>query len=697
MKSESRVLGSSNMQEALLVGFMSMVAWTLLLYVGYRERSRIKRGTQLGIKAFRGVFVDNETKLALIDRTKVAVSKRRWADMIKKYEVQFPSPTPISRSNESLLVVVPFFNNFEIARELLEDILEMKSGASKLWQHLEILVSDDASEPHESVKMRTFCREFGLTYTRNKANLGFLGNANQSYLRGHGCSHVLFLNSDVRLPTDFFARLAQHGANPDNALVTVPSFEDFVSWGARATTWFEFDEQILPNSGVTMAACTAIGYCLLVNTELVSSPLFDSAFGHGYGEDSDLHMRVDSDGKRSVIALDMCVYHAGGVSYGQGEQADEHRTQGAQLFLEKWRAPYAREFPLFVRSISAYLSNLDEPAVGEGDVWILTPAISNSAIGGLSVLEELASGLSRKRAKVRIVPLVGPRVLAPVIRGGVTPISSRLLRTVAGTSEKRRVQKSKPLLVLGGVAGVKHYKELSEALKRKFRLGLVLQGPDFLMEPGSVGDFRELIELAEVVFVNSEYMRQTAELFGAKRTLQFHPELGIKKPASTPLPEERNWDLIVCNRPEPGKAAWLSRAVANYFSDAGWRVASFGAGDVHDSDSYAALGVLSPGTLQKEFLDSRVYFDSSIYEGYGLSPREALMCGSNVVAVQNGGNRELLGKPGFEAVEPWDFAGIVEAVRRAHSLESHHEALERGGVITLSDAVHSVLKEEDSI
>lgn len=622
------------------------------------------------VNNLKGIFRSSIIRAALIDRLEVRFKQKALEQLVMKYQVKWTPPLANgTEPSGSLLVVVPFWNNFEIALELLQDIEARLSDHLDYWANVDVLVADDASSPVESEKMRRACESLGFNYERNEVNLGFLGNTNLAYQRAAGYSHVLLLNSDVRLPKHFFARLEVHAADEDTALLTVPSFEDLVGWGAMSPTWFEFDDRLASFEGNYIQACTAVGYCLLVNTKAIPSPLFDPDFGHGYGEDSDLHMRVDQQGKKSLLALDMCVFHAGGASYGEGHEAQGHRAQGAKLFHEKWGHIYRIEFPFFHREIQRYVASIPAPTSEKNEIWLLTPRIGAKGVGGLRVFEHTAGVLAKDMRAVRLVSLTDGGTLR-LVDGALMPTSldefSNFWKRVDLVEGE-----VKPALYFGGNVGINLVYNNLALFQDRFRLFLLLQGPDFYMDPHIMKSFEPVIAQCEQVIAASDYLAGIAYNLGAKSVTKFQPQIEVYETTSSSREIiNRSRDLIVSIRGEHGKAPWLSETIANYFASKGWRVASFGSEKHRADPAVEKLGVLTPFELQNELARTKVYFDSSLYEGFGLTPREALAKGTRVVAVENGGNDELQGVPGIELVRAWSFVEIVEAIERNRNSDS---------------------------
>jgi len=80
-----------------------------------------------------------------------------------------------------------------------------------------------------------------------------------------------------------------------------------------------------------------------------------------------------------------------------------------------------------------------------------------------------------------------------------------------------------------------------------------------------------------------------------------------------------------------------------------------------------------------------VFIYTSLYEGFGLPPLEAMACGAPVVMTDNLGSRDFV-EPGVNAlITPRDPEAIAHAVDRVLSDETLRESLVREGLRTARD------------
>jgi hypothetical protein len=115
-------------------------------------------------------------------------------------------------------------------------------------------------------------------------------------------------------------------------------------------TWIDADALLQTRTPIFHDDCTAIGFCMAVSASVLRKraiPLFDAAFGRGYGEDTDLHYRVVTAGLRSVIVDTLLVRHEGAASFGTLPEYSEVRARGEATFWKKWGIEHMKRFEAF--------------------------------------------------------------------------------------------------------------------------------------------------------------------------------------------------------------------------------------------------------------------------------------------------------------------------------------------------------------
>jgi GT2 family glycosyltransferase len=229
-------------------------------------------------------------------------------------------------------VIVPIYDGIETTRRCIDRLL----NAEAKIRH-RIIFIDDAS-PRQEIRtiLATIPRSERIIVFRNEINQGFVATVN----KGMDLSmknDVILLNSDTEVPKGWLDRLVFHAyRSPEigtvtpfsnNATIcsypnppghkTLPDGETLGSLDQAAQC---------ANHGRQVDLPTAVGFCMYIKRNCLNDiGLFDvETFGRGYGEENDFCLRASERGWRHVLAADLFVFHAGGVSFGDaGAQAKD--------------------------------------------------------------------------------------------------------------------------------------------------------------------------------------------------------------------------------------------------------------------------------------------------------------------------------------------------------------------------------------
>jgi GT2 family glycosyltransferase/2-polyprenyl-3-methyl-5-hydroxy-6-metoxy-1,4-benzoquinol methylase len=243
-------------------------------------------------------------------------------------------------------VIVPVYRGLEETRTCLESVL-----ASSPKTPFRLLIVNDASpEPEITAYLRELQhRDNRVRLLENPVNVGFVGSVNRA-MQDSGDRDVVLLNSDTEVAGDWLDRLRQAAVN-DRRAATVTPFSN----SAEICSYPRFcADNPLPsgmdtagldrafaaaNAGRTIDIPTAVGFCMFIRRACLEEVgLFDTErFGRGYGEENDFCMRARKAGWRNLLAMDVFVRHAGGVSFGE-EKAK--RVQQAQELLARLHPEY---------------------------------------------------------------------------------------------------------------------------------------------------------------------------------------------------------------------------------------------------------------------------------------------------------------------------------------------------------------------
>ena len=237
-------------------------------------------------------------------------------------------------------------NEPHLASHCIESLL-----ANTNYPHWRLLIVDDQSDEMTRTMLEGYASQYpNIVVHRHETNLGFVGTYNHGIALAKA-KYLVFVNSDIIVPPGWLGRLVEVAeADPSIALVNPLSNEaaNLSVPMAPGTSCFSLDKLLAAKNGnVAFDIVTAIGFCLLVRREaLERHGALDDAFGRGYCEDSDLHMRLTSHGWRSVAAPNTYVYHLGSGTFSK-DVAQRRYEKNITLFMARWESRWRDDLRRF--------------------------------------------------------------------------------------------------------------------------------------------------------------------------------------------------------------------------------------------------------------------------------------------------------------------------------------------------------------
>lgn len=191
---------------------------------------------------------------------------------------------------------------------------------------------------------------------RNPRNLGFVRTVNKAMASSRG--DVILLNSDTIPAGRWYERLNTCAAS-DERIATATPFSN----NAEICSFPEFcrdnpppeDPEAVARAVESAGAPdypdlpTGVGFCMFIRGQALRQlGLFDTRFGHGYGEENDFCMRARAAGWRNVLCDDAYVVHLGGRSFG--EFGLKPKTEDAMARIRSRYPDYEALVAEFVRT-----------------------------------------------------------------------------------------------------------------------------------------------------------------------------------------------------------------------------------------------------------------------------------------------------------------------------------------------------------
>jgi glycosyltransferase involved in cell wall biosynthesis len=505
-----------------------------------------------------------------------------------------------------------------------------------------LLVIDDVFDQYSSNWLRQRLESWSDSeLIVNPENIGYLRSVNKA-VEQVKTKYALLLNSDIELNSDSIRRIVAPLSRPTVALSTALATDS----GANLTLaipngrhWIEVDQWLKEITPKYPDAHTAIGYALGVNLELIDrDQLFSTDFLDGYGEDSDLHFRALELGYKSVIADNVIVRHHSGVSYGNKENLNQIRQQNMETFKIKWGPQHRKGLRKWNSSnptnhIEGYIRNKHKKTSLDADNLLLIPSLDDHS-GGSKMVVELFEQLWRTGSTTRIVSTIRDmhrsNSWSATTEGLVSgSVFKNTITTGAGTFDK----------------GARLAKRANT--KRT----LFFQGPEMLFDNGAFF-WATVKHLKEVDYVvcGSPFLADLARTFGAAKTEVIHLGPDINQFYRDQKTAKINKALI-SSRLNADKGTVFAIPLALHLQKMGYQVETIG----FTTDALKLIpglkhhGQVTARRMNQLMNEAKYIVDTSLFEGLGLTPLEALRAECVPIVTRKGGLESI------EIPEGWVF------------------------------------------
>ena len=245
-------------------------------------------------------------------------------------------------------ILLPIYNGLTYVRECIDNVLTFTDK-----EQYNLYLLDDGSDENTAEHLLSVAENYNhLFYIKNEKNLGFVESCNNGFDISKSEWAVL-LNSDVLVTDGWLDKLLECG-DSDPAIAGINPLTNHASQinvpmaqGCNYKTINRFFSSLeLPKGGYPDIV-TGVGFCIMLRRSLVEPlGLFDEIYGKGYCEESDLCMRLTTNGYRVVVNPQVYVYHKGRATFtDRGERYKKNRI----IFDERWLAEYKRQFEVFIK------------------------------------------------------------------------------------------------------------------------------------------------------------------------------------------------------------------------------------------------------------------------------------------------------------------------------------------------------------
>jgi GT2 family glycosyltransferase len=556
--------------------------------------------------------------------------------------------------SKDIAIVIPFHNSAFWIRDCLKSILN--SG----YFDTPILVVNDASHKDEfnnCLEIISLFSKLNIKLITNKGRRGFGGACNYASTLLPQVKFILFLNSDCLITKETISALLNPLIKEPSALMSCPvsnnspmySLEmppglNFYKLSNFFYNWFNSEPQISKYK----EAATIVGNCLMVNRQNFQTLKgFDSIWGLGYGEETDLQMRGILKGFKSFIVMNTYVFHHGGGSFGNNNSINLLKSKNHKKFISKWNAEYKKllkrdKFPVLT-FLDALAKKIDLLEINYDFIFYL-PIISQE-IGGIHSVVNICNDLTMNGYSCTIV-LIG-NYDSSILEGYSEPLMFSPLFLSDDDAFLLKKMNYKYI-----VSTVNTSASLVAKLKNKKSVHIqYIQGYEILFD--NCINFNVCLDSYKYGDIHVYTSRWLKEEILENHTSKNQRKSYVINPYVDPYifykgsQKKREFDLAFFMRNAPDKGQFGLGKILAHKEFRKKKLLVFGSKKYNFFQSFKNVTYIeAPITRYKlsNFLRRTTNFiDLSSHEGYGLLGAEALACGARFFYTYFGGNTDYTG------------------------------------------------------
>ena len=484
---------------------------------------------------------------------------------------------------------------------------------------------------------------------QNDKNMGFVKTCNKG-MKISKADYVLLLNTDCIVTCRTIKKLVNHMEEDDKIGLLCPISSNAANLTLDLFPGFSYNDmdKLLEKKfkGLSFDACTVVGNCLMISRKCINDVGYlDEIYGMGYGEETDYQFKAMEKGFKAKVAIDTYVFHKSEVSFGVSKEKQERLKHNREIFFSRWNNEYQNLMQKYVKNdpIKYILNNINDEDKKLSFEFLIYLIGFNKAAGGINMTVDIINYLC--------INDIGCNILYGFSNGfdEIMLFNPILVNNISNYSFKKLV------------STIYFSNYYAKMLADKYNVPLISfsQGYEPYFENGLDYKVAELgYKLPDSILTISDYLMD-----------MYKKSFGVN---SSVIKNGINYNLLF-NKNDNKKAK-----VITIFCRNNYLKGDFIALDIfnrlvkqykdieinllylnkdltipfYDDKRVKVNLIKGPFTrleLANILINSDIYVDTSLTEGFGLMPLEAMASGNIVVASDSGGVRDYIedGKNGF--------------------------------------------------
>ena len=588
-------------------------------------------------------------------------------------------------NNKKCDIIIPIYNSPEWVKLCVYALIKNtpKENIGKI-----ILMNDNSDELTcnciENLKIK-YEKEYNIVVSKNESNLGFIKNVNKG-IDLTDAEYVLLLNTDCLLSKNTIPKLIDHLEKDTNVALICPISSNAANLSfdiLENYSYMQVNEIFEENfRGMTFDACTVVGNCLMITRECINKVGYlDEIYGMGYGDETDYQFKAHEKGFEAKVAIDTYVFHKSEVSFGTSIEKQKKLEHNRKIFFDRWGKEYNERMAKYIKNdpIEYIKKNIKINNKPSPEVLFFLPDIHQFA-GGVHIVVDIVNYLN--------INGVFANILTERIHDNYKEIM------IFKPSFMKNIDQINPKCIVATIYPTIFF---CNTIAEHFKIPMVnfMQGYEPCFDNGYIYSHAELAcRCSQNILTISNFLKK-------KCKDNFYKEAHV-------IPNGINTDLIYTNYKKKNDRRVITISLRNNFNKGDFilleiikqltlKEKDMDINIIYNKEIHFPInnnksininkirGPLTRKNLHKILLDSDIYVDASIMEGFGLMALEAMALG-NVPVVSESFGVDEYAKNGINCFVIKEVNNSDKYVEKIHELLSNNELLKKMQENTLKTA-----------